>query len=208
MTAFLLIRHATTDYVNQAICGWLPEVHLNAEGQQQAVQLAQRLVHLPIRAIYSSPLERAQATAAPLAERLRLKVKTWDALGEVRFGDWTGRSLQELADDSLWQRFNAFRSRTRIPGGETMLEAQIRMVNALGRLQGAHPDQLIAIVSHAEMIKAAIAYYLGSPVDLFHRLDISPASVSVVYLEDDGTQVICIADTGGIWVDKRYGLAQ
>lgn len=198
MTTFLLIRHADNPLVGKAVAGWLPDIHLNEDGRKQAGKLAERLSGVAVRAIYSSPLERARETAAPLAERLRLPVHVSEALGEIGFGAWTGRELQDLGGDPEWQRFNIFRSSTRVPGGELMLEVQARMVTELERLREHYPEATLALVSHGDPIRATLAHYAGIPLDLFHRLEISPAAVSILRLHTDGAQILRMNDTGNL----------
>jgi probable phosphoglycerate mutase len=192
VSTFYLIRHAENDWVGKRIAGWLPEVHLNEQGRAQAEVLAERLARSGIGAIYSSPLERAVETAAPLARRLGLEVQTSDAIGEVHFGDWTGCDLAALEADPRWRWFNTFRSGARIPGGELMIETQTRFVAELERLRDREPGGTVAVVSHGDPIKAALAHYAGIQLDLFHRLEISPASVSVVVLEEWGPRLLRI----------------
>ncbi len=196
MTTFLLIRHAANDAVGKRISGWTPGIHLNQEGREQAEKLAKRLLHLPIKSVYSSPLERAQETAEPLAVRLGLQVHICEEVGEIRYGDWTGRDIEELKEVTQWQQFNLFRSGTRVPGGELMLEVQARVIVALENFRERHPDEMVAIVSHGDVIKAAIAHYAGIHLDLFHRIEISPASVSIAVVNDYGPQILRVNDTG------------
>jgi probable phosphomutase (TIGR03848 family) len=196
MTTFLLIRHANTDYVGRVVAGWLPGAHLNGEGRRQAEELADRLASAAIDALYSSPLERALETAAPLAARLGLTVQPCEDAGEVRAGEWTGRTFQELAEVPQWRRYNMLRSLTRIPGGELMLEIQTRVVVALERLCERHPHETVAVISHADVIRAAIAHYAGIPLDFFHRIEIGRASVSVVEIGDDAPRILCLNHSG------------
>jgi probable phosphomutase (TIGR03848 family) len=198
MPTYLLIRHAAHDLLGKAIAGRMPGVHLNREGQIQAEQLVERLAHLPIEAVYSSPLERAQETARPLAGRLDLPLLIAEEMNEIDFGEWTGKSLQVLKPAPRWGWFNSFRSGTRIPSGEMMLEAQTRAVTFMDRLREEHRDGCIALVGHGDVIKAAVAYYLGVPLDLFGRIEIHPASVSVIRINDYGPQVLKVNDTGDI----------
>lgn len=186
VTTVLLIRHATTDLIGERIAGSMPGVHLNAQGQAQAVVLSEALRDWPIAAIYSSPLERARETAAPLSERAGLPIQFREAFGELHFGAWEGRSLQELAGDSLWQRFNACRSLARAPGGELMMETAARVVTELEHLRAQHNEDCLAIFSHGDVIRAALILYAGIPFDLFQRIEISPASISIVELHDSG----------------------
>ena len=197
-TTFLLIRHAAHGLLGHKMAGCMSGVCLNEAGQAQAGQLAERLASIPLDAIYSSPLERAQETAAPLAARLGLPVQTCPAIVEINYGDWTGLTFEELQAHPEWLPYNQFRSGSRIPGGEMMLEAQARVVTQMQQLCLQHPDQRIALVSHADIIKGALAYYLGMPLDLFLRLEISPASVSILTLNEYGPKVLCVNDTGSL----------
>jgi probable phosphoglycerate mutase len=190
MTTFLLIRHGMTDAVGKTITGRFPGVHLNEIGQKQAADLAVRLRLWKIDAIYSSPLERALETAAPTAQRLRLNVMKSEALSEVDFGEWSGRTLEELNQLPEWRLFNTFRSSTRAPGGELATEVQTRMVEQLTRYSRQHPDQTVAVFSHADAIRLTLAHFLGMPIDLMHRLEIRPASVSALRLAEWGPQVL------------------
>lgn len=197
MTTFYLIRHATTDAVTgRRIAGRAAGVHLNEEGRAEAEALAARLAPETLKAVYSSPLERALETAEPIARTRRLEVQTLDALNELQFGQWTGRTFEELEPDAQWHQFNSFRSGTRIPGGEMMIEAQARIVNELERLSERHRDEAVAVVSHGDLIKAAVAHYAGIHLDMFWRIEISPASVSIVELNDYGPRVLLINGMG------------
>jgi probable phosphoglycerate mutase len=190
MTTFLLIRHGMTDAVGKAITGRLPDVHLNEAGRRQADDLPSRLKRWKIDAIYSSPLERALETAAPAARKLGLKVMMSEALSEVDFGEWSGRSLADLDQLPEWRLYNTFRSSTRAPGGELATEVQTRMVEQLTRYSRQHPDQIVAVFSHADAIRLALVHFLGMPIDLMHRIEIRPASISVVRLAEWGPQVL------------------
>ncbi|QMU29207.1 histidine phosphatase family protein [Adhaeribacter radiodurans] len=198
MITLLLIRHATTDAVGKHLSGRAPGVLLNKEGQNQAQNLAQRLSGLPIKAIYSSPLERAFQTAEPLAQLFQLTTQINEDFIELNFGDWTNAAFTDLQNDVHFKRFNSFRSVTRIPGGELMLEAQIRMVNGLQKLCSQHPNHTVAVVSHSDLIKATIAYYAGIPLDLFQRLEISPASVSVIQIFEETARILLVNSTSEI----------
>lgn len=185
VTDLLLIRHGLCDRVGRAIAGRSVGVHLNAAGLRQAHELARSLERLPIGAIYSSPLERARETAAPLAERLGLAVEISPALEELDFGAWTGRTIASLAGDPVWQRFNTERGTTRIPGGETMGEVVARATGGVARMAADHRDGLVAVVSHGDVIRALLAHYAGLPLDCMLRLEVSPGSVSAVRLGPD-----------------------
>jgi probable phosphomutase (TIGR03848 family) len=197
-TTFLLIRHGDNDYVGRAFAGRLPGVHLNETGRAQAVALAARLERAGISAIYSSPLERATETIAPLAERLGLRVTSRERLIEIATGDWTGAVFAELDPDRLWRRFTAFRSSTQVPAGELMTEVQTRMTLEMEELRVRHPAETVALVSHADVIRFTVAHYAGIPIDLAHRLDIRPVSVSIVALDEHGATIVRLNDDGPV----------
>ena len=192
MTTFALIRHAAHARLGHTIVGRAPGVQLSPAGLGEAGALAERLEGSPIRALYSSPLERARATAAPIAARLGIKVQIADELNEIDFGDWTNRTLADLHDLEEWRWFNGFRSSSRIPHGEAMIEVQGRILGLVDRLCAAYPEQMVALVSHGDVIKATLAHYLGVPLDLFQRIEISPASVSIVRVERYGPAVLLV----------------
>jgi broad specificity phosphatase PhoE len=193
MTTFYLIRHAMNDYVGKALAGWLPDVHLNVEGREQADRLAKTLAGVGFTHVYSSPLDRALETARPLAQASGLSIQTSEAFTEVRTGNWTGKSFAQLDSDPSWRIYNQYRAGTRVPGGELMLETQMRMVAEIIRLRESHPRGKIAIVSHADPIRAALVFFLGMPIDFFQRIDIQPASFSVLGLEEWGPVVFRIS---------------
>lgn len=180
MKRLLLLRHATTENTGKRLSGWTPGVHLGSQGVEEARALAERLTPVEIHAIYSSPLERCQETAAAVADRRGLKVATVEDLGEVRFGDWTGKELSELAKTDLWRTVQFHPSGARFPDGESIHEMQTRAVLACERLRAAHPGETVAVCSHADVIKAVVAHYLGMHLDLFQRLVVTTASVTAL----------------------------
>lgn len=190
MLTALLIRHATCDHVGRRIAGRAPGVRLDARGRAEALALAEALAERRIDAVYSSPLERAMETARVLADRLGRTVQAAAGLDELDFGEWTGRSLASLAEDPSWRAFNEARAATRIPGGELMSEAADRAMAELSRFERKHPDGVIAAVSHADVIRGILLRCLDMPLDAVHRLEVAPASVSVVRLFADGAQVV------------------
>ncbi len=190
ITNLLLIRHAQNDWVGKKLAGWTPGVHLNEEGRAQAEALARRLAEVPLAAVYSSPLERTLETARPLAEERGLEVQVRERLGETRFGQWTGRSLEELKEEELWPVIQVYPGGARFPAGESMREVQARIVDELDAIRDNHGDQTVAIVSHSDPIKMATAHYLGLPLDLFQRLVISPASVTAFSFARFGPRLV------------------
>jgi broad specificity phosphatase PhoE len=197
-TTFLLIRHGAHVLGGGTIPGRSEKATLSDLGRGQAEAMALRVAatKAPLTAIYASPVVRAQQTAAPLGERLRLPVQTADALAEIHYGDWTERTLDELRPLDLWKQWNAFRSGARVPGGERMLEIQSRVVHLMLDLRARHPGEILALVSHGDVIKAALAYFLGVPLDLFQRIEVSLTSVSVVSIGDYGPWVLSVNNTG------------
>ena len=198
MTAFLFIRHASCDMLDHSIAGRTPGVHLNRQGKIEAVSLVEKLANIKISAILCSPLERAYEPAEPLAKHFGMGVIRSDRLDEIQFGDWTGRSFGDLSRIPCWHQFNNFRSGTRIPGGELMTEVQNRIITELDRLRTERPDDVLALITHGDVIKAAVLYYAGMPMDFMHRIEISPASVSIITLDDRGPRILRLNDTGPI----------
>ena len=184
MTQFYLIRHAANDTLGREIAGRAPGVHLNEAGRAQATRVAEALSTLPITHIYSSPLERCQETAQPLADRLKVPVAISEALNEVDFGDWTRKSLEELSRLEAWRQWNGFRSAGQIPNGESMIQVQSRVVSEVERLRRLHPNSPVALFSHGDPIRAALTWYLGMPLDMLSRLEVFPGSVCVLSVGD------------------------
>ncbi len=198
MTRVLLVRHATNDTLGRLLAGWTPGIHLNEEGRVQAERLARSLAAAPLVAVYSSPLERALETARPIAAAHGLDPVACDALGEIRFGEWTGRTFDELERDERWRRFNAFRAGTRAPGGEHTLEVQARVVTWLEGIRDRHPGpDAVAAVTHGDVVKAALFHYGGVSVDQVQRWEVSPASVSTLELDGWGARLVSVNDTCG-----------
>jgi broad specificity phosphatase PhoE len=187
---FLLIRHGLTDAVDHYVAGVAPGTHLNQIGRTQVTQLVERLHHVPLTAIVSSPLERTRETADPIGRDHGLAVETNPAFLEYDVGDWTGTAFPDLDANEAWQRFNAVRSVTRPPRGELMLEVQRRSVSALLDLHRRYPDGIVAIVSHGDVIRAMLLFALGMPIDFYHRLEILPARISIVELSAEPPRVL------------------
>lgn len=197
MTEFLLIRHAINDWVSTGrLAGWTPGIHLNQEGKLQAEALGQRLANVSLAAIYASPLERTMETAEAVAAfHSELTVQPLEGVGEVRFGNWQGAKLSKLRRESLWETVQIYPSRAQFPGGEAIRQAQARAVDALEDLILRHPHQRIAIVSHSDVIKLIVAHYIGAHVDFFQRIDISPASITIIHLSQGRPFIARVNDT-------------
>jgi probable phosphoglycerate mutase len=184
MTHLLLIRHAVNDFVKTGkLAGWTPEVHLNDEGKAQAEALGKRLADAPIKFLYASPLERTMETAEAIRQHHpRLTILHKEGIGEVIYGDWEGKKISDLAQRKMWRVVQDYPSRASFPNGETMRGVQMRVVNALEELVIEHPRDMVAVVFHADLIKMALAHYLGMHLDNFQRIVVSPASISSLML--------------------------
>lgn len=198
MATLILLRHAEADGTGQRLYGRLPGIALNARGSAQANRLARRLAATGrIDRIYSSPLERARATAAPLAALLDIEVCIHPGLEEADFGDWTGREFASLREDAEWRRYNIDRGSVTPPGGEPAAAAQERIMQSLQEIASRHRGECVVTVSHGDPIRYALAGFLGLPVGAIHRLQVDPASASIVAADDPGhARVLCINHGG------------
>ena len=192
MPLLLLIRHGENDFTKKhKLAGHTPNVHLNERGQSQAQTLAEALKDVPIKAIYSSPLERAVETAAPIAAARNLDVEIEPGLIETNFGKWQGRSLAALRLQKAWKVVQGAPSRAQFPEGETFYECQTRIVAALDGISRKHkPQDLIACVFHADPIKLSVAHYIGLPLDHFQRLSCDTGSLTALYVSESGANLI------------------
>ena len=194
MPVILLIRHGENDYVKKhRLAGRLPGVHLNQKGQEQARLLAEKLADVPIKAVYSSPLERTMETATPLARALGLEVIPRLGLIETDFGEWQGESLKKLNRLKIWRVVQNRPSLMRFPGGETFAELQMRYIGELESIcKQYEPKDIVALVSHADPIRLAVAFYIGLPLDMFQRLSVGPGSISVLWLAEDSSRLLTL----------------
>jgi len=197
-TLVLLVRHAVTPTTGKVLPGRAGGLHLSDEGRRQADALARRLAAGPrIVAVYSSPLERARETAAAIARARGLAVRVERGLLECDFGAWTGASLRRLARRREWAAVQRHPSGFRFPGGESFVEMQARIADAVRRLVAVHSGRAIVAVSHADPIKALLAHVLGTPLDLFQRLVVAPASISAVAFRREGATVLTVNSMDG-----------
>ena len=194
----LLVRHGQTSTTGITLPGRAPGLHLADAGREEAADVAGRIGRLPrIAAVYSSPLERAQATAAPIAAACGLPVTVEPGLLECDSGDWTGLALKDLRRRPEWKVIQRYPSGFRFPGGESFTEMQARITGALGRLVAAHPGHTLVAVSHADPIKAAVAHALGTHLDLFQRIAVFTASVTAIAYGPAGPTVLTVNATRG-----------
>jgi probable phosphoglycerate mutase len=189
-TTFFLVRHAAHDRVGSVLCGRMPGVRLGALGHDQARRLGERLANENVACLRTSPLERAEETAEAIAAKVGRPAETCEAITEIDFGAWTGARFADLSGDPLWAAWNTARAVSRAPDGETMLEAQARIVTAMERLRRSYQDRAVVLVSHGDVIKAALLYHLGLPVDAYARFDVDPASISTLAVGDWGSKVV------------------
>ncbi|MFN3324741.1 MAG: histidine phosphatase family protein [Bryobacteraceae bacterium] len=203
MSSFLLIRHGLTDTAGKKATGRLGGFRLNEAGRRQARTLAGRLADSRIAAVISSPLERTQETAGAIAERHGLAVETNAAFHEFDSGEWAGSEFDRLRDTPEWKAFTKFRSTLRAPGGESLLDAQYRAVAEMERIRARALVGAVAIVTHADVIRAVLAHYLAIPLDLSFRFEISPASVTVLEVNTWGPTLRVLNETGAIPLPKK-----
>lgn len=192
MTTFFLVRHGLTAHTGQRLTGRSPGVPLSEEGLRQVKATAAALAQQRIRALYSSPIERTMQTAEVVSERLRLPVEVDDRIIEVGFGSWSNRSFKQLRRTRMWQVVQRFPSAARFPQGETLRAVQARAVDALEDLRRRHPRSAVCCVSHADVIRLAVAHYAGVHIDHFQRIEVSPASVTVLRVSDAGPRVLAV----------------
>lgn len=212
-TLVLLVRHGTTPTTGKVLPGRAPGLHLADTGKEQAETVAGRLTawssrpaspngkgspgapERRIKAVYASPLERTKETAAPIARSLGLKVQVHRGLLECDFGEWTGAELKKLMKLPEWTTVQRYPSGFRFPGGESFTAMQARMVTTLAELCRNHPNEAVVAVSHADPIKAAVAAALGSHLDLFQRIVVSPCSVTAISYGVTGPTVLAVNST-------------
>lgn len=193
MTRLVLVRHAAHDLAGVALAGRMAGVMLNAKGRAQAEALGDTLAASGIAALYSSPQRRARETAAPIARRLGLAVDDAPEFDEIDFGEWTGRRLQDLSADSPgWRDWVERRGAATPPGGEAFARVRQRVLEGAERLRRAHPSATVAVVSHADVIKALVASHLAVSLNDLERFDVDCASLSVVDLADGWAKVRCV----------------
>jgi probable phosphoglycerate mutase len=196
-TTVMLVRHGQTATTGKVLPGRAKGLSLADEGRRQADIAAERIAAVKrVDAVYSSPLERARETAAPIAKARGLRTRVDRGLTECDFGEWTGAELKSLMKLPEWNTVQRAPSTFRFPDGESFTEMQTRMVSTLDRLRAEHVGGTIVCVSHADTIKAAVAHALGTHIDLFQRIVISPASVTVITWGPGGPAVLAVNSTG------------
>jgi probable phosphomutase (TIGR03848 family) len=198
-TLILFVRHGQTGTTGKVLPGRAPGLHLAEEGRAQAKGVAERIAKLKkVDAVYSSPLERARETAAPIAAARGLKVRVDRSLVECDFGEWTGGELKALAKKPEWGTVQRYPSGFRFPGGESFVDMSARICDTAVKLRDRHPGGVVVAVSHADPIKAAVADALGTHLDLFQRIVISTCSVTAIMYGSGGPAVLTVNHTGDL----------
>jgi probable phosphomutase (TIGR03848 family) len=184
VSTVLLVRHGRTTANSQGtLAGWSPDVHLDDQGLAQVEALGTRLRDVPLAAVVSSPLDRCLETAAALTAGRDVDLRVEEALGEVHYGEWTGEPLKTLAKQPLWKVVQQHPSAAVFPGadGEGLAAMQARAVGAVRRWNAElGEDAVYCVVSHGDVIKALVSDALGLHLDMFQRIVVDPASLSVI----------------------------
>jgi probable phosphoglycerate mutase len=192
VTTLFLVRHAVTPDTGHRLTGWTEGVGLSEDGKRQAEIAAEGLAHFGFEAIYSSPIDRTMETARAIAKPHGMRVRSTKGLGEIQYGGWTNKSLKSLMRTKLWDTVQRFPSAARFPDGESVREVQTRTVTEIEKIAAAHPKGKVCCVSHGDVIKLIAAHYLGVHIDLYQRIVIGPASVSVISLSAYGPRILAL----------------
>ncbi|WFP62175.1 MULTISPECIES: histidine phosphatase family protein [unclassified Mesorhizobium] len=190
-TIFFLIRHAEHDDVGRSLPGRLLDVNLGRAGESQALQLAGRMAKEPLAGILSSPRKRTLETAKPIAVACSIEqISIRQELDEIDYGAWSGKTFEELNGDAAWRMWNDQRQNARTPNGETMQDTQQRVIGLMDALRQRNPNRCVALISHADVIKAAVCKVLGLQLGDCFRFDIEPASITTIVHGDWGSKLI------------------
>jgi broad specificity phosphatase PhoE len=167
-------------------------VGLSALGRTEIAVVAERLADDKIEALYSSPLQRTRETAEILAERLDLPIQYREDLLELDFGEWTGLTFDAVRADERWPAWSNCRSIATVPGGESMRQVQERIVSALFDLRQNHRDGAVLVVSHGDVIRAALLFALGMPLDFYSRIEVGLASLNTIHINNSAIRVLAV----------------
>ena len=192
MTIFYLLRHGEHVLRGRVLAGRTPGVGLSARGRAEIAAVADRLAEERIAALCSSPLQRTRETAEILADRLDLPIEYREDVIELDFGEWTGLTFDAVRADERWKLWSTCRSIATVPGGESMRQVQERVVEALFELRQAHPDGTVVVVSHGDVIRAALLFALGMPLDFYSRIEVGLASMSTIRIDNSGLRVLTV----------------
>lgn len=191
----ILVRHAEKSSPPSLLTGRSEGIPLSVRGHEQARALARRLHDEGVVAVWHSPLQRARETADPIARGCGVVPEAREELQEFEIGEWTGRTMEDLADDEGWTAFNTFRSLHSPPGGESFAEVQARMLRAVESARRRYDEGTVVFVSHGDPIKAAVLGVLGMPLDHWNRFDIAIASLTTIELSAKHTLLVRLNET-------------
>ena len=194
MGIFHLLRHGEHGLLGRMLAGRMPGVGMTERGRAEIAAQAERLAGEKIAAIYASPLQRTRETAEIVAERLGLPIGFRDDLIELDFGEWTGATFDAIRADPRWPAWSTQRSLATIPGGESMRAVQHRVVAAIVELNERHPHETVVLVSHGDVIRSALVYALGMPLDFYNRIEVGQGSISTVRLDASGIRILALND--------------
>ena len=194
MAVFHLLRHGEHGLLGRVLAGRMPGVGMTERGRAEIAAQAERLAGEKIAAIYASPLQRTRETAEIVAERLGLPIGFRDDLIELDFGEWTGATFDSIRADPRWQAWSTQRSLATIPGGESMRAVQQRVVATVVELSERHPHETVLLVSHGDVIRSALVFLLGMPLDFYNRIEIGQGSISTVRIDTSGIRILALND--------------
>ncbi|MBT8211862.1 MAG: histidine phosphatase family protein [Acidimicrobiia bacterium] len=189
-----LVRHGVTTETGSRLTGRIPGVALSDAGREQAEATARFLAPQKVSTVYTSPVQRCSETAAIISREISTRARNERRVQEVDYGAWQGRTLNSLRKLKAWQALFVAPARFRFPDGETLAEAQHRAVSAIEEIAERHPRERVVVVSHADIIRVTLAHYLGMPLDMVHRLDVRPASVSKVILNPGSFPTVAVVN--------------
>lgn len=202
MGTLVLIRHASTAETGRSLSGRLPGIPLSEKGRGEAESLAERLSDVAFARIVSSPIQRCLETLEPILRTrsagvaARPEIEIDDRLTEVDYGDWAGRDLKALAKEPLWTTVQRQPSAMQFPKGEALAAAAARGTAAIREYANAADEGSVWLAaSHGDLIKAIVADALGTPLDLFQRIVIDPASITVIRYGDERPTVVRVNDS-------------
>lgn len=192
MALLHLLRHGQHNLGGGVLAGRMPGVGLTERGRAEIAAAAERLADENIAALYASPLQRTCESAEIVSELLGLPIEFRDDLIELDFGEWTGTTFNAIRADPRWRPWNQHRSLSRIPGGETMRAVQYRAVEAILDIAERHRDAAAIVVSHGDVIRSALVFALGMPLDFYNRIEVVQGSLSTIRIDEGGIRVVSI----------------
>ena len=189
-----LLRHGEHGLLGRVLAGRMPGIGMTERGRAEIASQAERLAREKIAAIYASPLQRTRESAEIVAARLSLPIEFRDDLLELDFGEWTGATFDAIRADPRWQAWSTQRSLAAIPGGESMRAVQQRIAAAMLELNERHLHESIVLVSHGDVIRCALLFALGMPLDFYNRIEIGQGSISTIQIHAGGIRVTTLSE--------------